>query len=150
MIIGNANNGGPKVYDVTNYLDDHPGGKEVMTDLAGKNADELFEDIMSNDQWKRFGPSALSRPPDGPWVVSFDSVIEDDEADALTAVIIHCFAIRNMCLLKFCFPWAQEMCSIILNPPSNILHYFYSILLGQEIHLLYLLLDFLFPIQCLP
>jgi hypothetical protein len=45
MIIGNANNGGPKVYDVTNYLDDHPGGKEVMTDLAGKNADELFEDI---------------------------------------------------------------------------------------------------------
>ena len=45
MVIGNANNGGPKVYDVTNYLDDHPGGKEVMTDLAGKNADELFEDI---------------------------------------------------------------------------------------------------------
>ena len=45
IVIGNANNGGPKVYDVTNYLDDHPGGKEVMTDMAGINADELFEDI---------------------------------------------------------------------------------------------------------
>ena len=45
LVIGNANNGGPKVYDVTSYLDDHPGGKEVMTDLAGRNADELFEDI---------------------------------------------------------------------------------------------------------
>jgi len=42
--------GGPKVYDVTNYLDDHPGGAEVMLDLAGKDADEFFEDIgHSND-----------------------------------------------------------------------------------------------------
>ena len=42
--------GGPKVYDVTNYLDDHPGGAEVMLDLAGQNADEFFEDIgHSND-----------------------------------------------------------------------------------------------------
>ena len=45
IVIGNDKNGGPKVYDVTNYLDDHPGGREVMIDLAGKNADELFEDI---------------------------------------------------------------------------------------------------------
>lgn len=45
MIIGNEQNGGPKVYDVSNYLDDHPGGAEVMLDLAGQNADEFFEDI---------------------------------------------------------------------------------------------------------
>merc|ERR1719319_961782 len=45
LIIGNANNGGPKVYDVTNYLNDHPGGSEVMLDLGGQNADEFFEDI---------------------------------------------------------------------------------------------------------
>ncbi len=38
------------MYDVTNYLDDHPGGAEVMLDLAGKDADEFFEDIgHSND-----------------------------------------------------------------------------------------------------
>ena len=44
------NEGGAKVYDVTTYLDDHPGGAEVMLDVAGKDADEFFEDIgHSND-----------------------------------------------------------------------------------------------------
>jgi cytochrome b involved in lipid metabolism len=33
------------VYDVTKYLDDHPGGAEVMLDVAGGDADEFFEDI---------------------------------------------------------------------------------------------------------
>jgi cytochrome b5 len=37
--------GGPKVYDVSTYLDDHPGGAEVLLDVAGKDADEFFEDI---------------------------------------------------------------------------------------------------------
>lgn len=37
--------GGAKVYDVTKYLDDHPGGAEVMLDVAGQDADEFFEDI---------------------------------------------------------------------------------------------------------
>mmetsp|Transcript_17795 Transcript_17795/g.35818 ORF Transcript_17795/g.35818 Transcript_17795/m.35818 type:complete len:138 (+) Transcript_17795:252-665(+) len=50
LVIGNATNGGPKVYDVTSYLDDHPGGAEVMLDVAGQDADEFFEDIgHSND-----------------------------------------------------------------------------------------------------
>ena len=40
-----AMKGGPKVYDVTKYLDDHPGGAEVMLDVAGQDADEFFEDI---------------------------------------------------------------------------------------------------------
>jgi cytochrome b involved in lipid metabolism len=30
---------------VTKYLDDHPGGAEVMLDVAGQDADEFFEDI---------------------------------------------------------------------------------------------------------
>ncbi len=38
------------MYDVTSYLDDHPGGAEVMLDVGGKDADEFFEDIgHSND-----------------------------------------------------------------------------------------------------
>eukprot|EP00604_Paraphysomonas_vestita_P003466 CAMPEP_0174820498 /NCGR_PEP_ID=MMETSP1107-20130205/4385_1 /TAXON_ID=36770 /ORGANISM="Paraphysomonas vestita, Strain GFlagA" /LENGTH=134 /DNA_ID=CAMNT_0016035997 /DNA_START=864 /DNA_END=1268 /DNA_ORIENTATION=- len=45
IIIGNDKNGGPKVYDVTKYLDDHPGGSEVMMEFAGKDADNMFEDI---------------------------------------------------------------------------------------------------------
>ena len=45
IIIGNTKNGGPKVYNVTPYLDDHPGGSEVILELAGKYADDMFEDI---------------------------------------------------------------------------------------------------------
>lgn len=38
------------MYDVTKYLDDHPGGAEVLLDVAGQDADEFFEDIgHSND-----------------------------------------------------------------------------------------------------
>ena len=33
-----------KVYDVTTYVEDHPGGEEVLFDLAGQDASEGFED----------------------------------------------------------------------------------------------------------
>mmetsp|Transcript_67657 Transcript_67657/g.126639 ORF Transcript_67657/g.126639 Transcript_67657/m.126639 type:complete len:136 (-) Transcript_67657:223-630(-) len=53
LVIGNTKNGGPKVYDISKYLDDHPGGKEVMMDLAGKNADEMFEDIGHSNEARK-------------------------------------------------------------------------------------------------
>ncbi|KAF1779629.1 hypothetical protein JG687_00016735 [Phytophthora cactorum] len=47
-----------KVYDVTAFLDDHPGGPEIMVDVAGQDATDEFEDIgHSNDareQLKQF------------------------------------------------------------------------------------------------
>jgi len=43
---------------VTKYLDDHPGGAEVMLDVAGQDADEFFEDIghskEARQELKRF------------------------------------------------------------------------------------------------
>ena len=45
IIIGNERTGGAKVYDVTKYLEDHPGGDAVLLELAGKYADDMFEDI---------------------------------------------------------------------------------------------------------
>ncbi|XP_047147184.1 cytochrome b5 [Vigna umbellata] len=35
---------GGKVYDVTQYLDDHPGGDDVILAATGKDATEDFED----------------------------------------------------------------------------------------------------------
>ncbi|ETV77217.1 hypothetical protein H257_09104 [Aphanomyces astaci] len=43
IIIGE--DGAKKVYDITKYLDDHPGGPEIVLDLAGKDGNEEFEDI---------------------------------------------------------------------------------------------------------
>eukprot|EP00301_Raphidiophrys_heterophryoidea_P013558 c2100_g1_i1.p1 GENE.c2100_g1_i1~~c2100_g1_i1.p1 ORF type:complete len:144 (-),score=32.50 c2100_g1_i1:109-513(-) len=33
------------VYDVTKFLDDHPGGPDVIHDMAGRDATEPFEDV---------------------------------------------------------------------------------------------------------
>ncbi|XP_019768728.1 cytochrome b5 isoform X2 [Dendroctonus ponderosae] len=33
------------VYDVTTFLNEHPGGEEVLLEHAGKNATEAFEDV---------------------------------------------------------------------------------------------------------
>ncbi|KAL8150225.1 hypothetical protein V2J09_020033 [Rumex salicifolius] len=38
-----------KVYDVTTYLDEHPGGDDVFFDVAGKDANEEFEDAGHSD-----------------------------------------------------------------------------------------------------
>uniref|UniRef100_A0A3P9KMM0 Cytochrome b5 n=1 Tax=Oryzias latipes TaxID=8090 RepID=A0A3P9KMM0_ORYLA len=34
-----------KIYDVTKFLDEHPGGEEVLREQAGGDATESFEDV---------------------------------------------------------------------------------------------------------
>mmetsp|Transcript_11317 Transcript_11317/g.42265 ORF Transcript_11317/g.42265 Transcript_11317/m.42265 type:complete len:137 (+) Transcript_11317:129-539(+) len=50
LVIGNETNGGPKVYDVTKYMDSHPGGRDVLEDVAGEDADESFEDMGHSEE----------------------------------------------------------------------------------------------------
>jgi len=35
-----------KVYDVTAFLDEHPGGSEIMVDVTGRDATDDFEDVV--------------------------------------------------------------------------------------------------------
>merc|ERR1712227_346500 len=37
-----------QVYDVTSFLEEHPGGKEVLLALAGSDATNAFEDVGHN------------------------------------------------------------------------------------------------------
>ncbi|KAJ9092899.1 hypothetical protein QFC21_006611 [Naganishia friedmannii] len=39
-----------KVYDVTKFLDDHPGGDEVMLEEVARDATEAFEDVGHSDE----------------------------------------------------------------------------------------------------
>lgn len=37
-----------KVYDVTSFLDDHPGGGDLILDYAGKDVKEIMDDVQSH------------------------------------------------------------------------------------------------------
>uniref|UniRef100_A0A7S1UHH4 Cytochrome b5 heme-binding domain-containing protein n=1 Tax=Phaeomonas parva TaxID=124430 RepID=A0A7S1UHH4_9STRA len=50
IVVGNETNGGPKVYDVSKYLESHPGGSDVIEDVAGEDADESFEDMGHSEE----------------------------------------------------------------------------------------------------
>ena len=53
IILGNDTAGGKRVYDVTQYLDDHPGGVEVIMEFAGRDADGMFEDIGHSESARK-------------------------------------------------------------------------------------------------
>ena len=42
-----------KVYNVTKYLEDHPGGEEVLLDRAGKDATEDYEDVGHSNEARK-------------------------------------------------------------------------------------------------
>lgn len=53
-----------KVYNVTKYLEDHPGGEEVLIDRAGKDATEDFEDVgHSNEARKQLNTYEIGELP---------------------------------------------------------------------------------------
>ncbi|KAF2277279.1 inositolphosphorylceramide-B C-26 hydroxylase [Westerdykella ornata] len=39
---------GTKVYDVTSFLDDHPGGSDLILDYAGKDVGKIMQDVVSH------------------------------------------------------------------------------------------------------
>lgn len=39
-----------KVYDVTKYLEEHPGGSAILQDVAGRDATQEFEDVGHSEE----------------------------------------------------------------------------------------------------
>ncbi|KAJ0163360.1 putative cytochrome b5 [Colletotrichum tanaceti] len=39
-----------KIYDCTKFIDEHPGGEEVLLDVGGQDATEAFEDVGHSDE----------------------------------------------------------------------------------------------------
>ncbi|KAK5216069.1 hypothetical protein LTR99_001753 [Exophiala xenobiotica] len=42
-----------KVLDLSNFVDEHPGGEEVLVDQGGKDATEAFEDVSHSEEARR-------------------------------------------------------------------------------------------------
>jgi hypothetical protein len=38
-----------KVYSVSKYLEDHPGGKEILLEVAGQDATKIFEEALHSE-----------------------------------------------------------------------------------------------------
>jgi len=39
-----------KVYSISSFIDEHPGGEEVLLDVGGQDATEAFEDVGHSDE----------------------------------------------------------------------------------------------------
>ncbi|KAI9681844.1 MAG: hypothetical protein M1829_000589 [Trizodia sp. TS-e1964] len=39
-----------KIYNATEFVDEHPGGEEVLMDVGGQDATEAFEDVGHSDE----------------------------------------------------------------------------------------------------
>jgi len=39
-----------KVYNTSSFIDEHPGGEEVLLDVGGQDATEAFEDVGHSDE----------------------------------------------------------------------------------------------------
>ncbi|KAG8218500.1 cytochrome b5-like heme/steroid binding domain-containing protein [Butyriboletus roseoflavus] len=48
-----------KVYNVTKFIDEHPGGDEVIISEGGKDATEAFEDVGHSDEARGLLPDLL-------------------------------------------------------------------------------------------
>eukprot|EP00449_Zooxanthella_nutricula_P028816 CAMPEP_0198536348 /NCGR_PEP_ID=MMETSP1462-20131121/41494_1 /TAXON_ID=1333877 /ORGANISM="Brandtodinium nutriculum, Strain RCC3387" /LENGTH=81 /DNA_ID=CAMNT_0044266303 /DNA_START=97 /DNA_END=342 /DNA_ORIENTATION=- len=56
---------GDDVYDVTNFLKDHPGGKKSIMLFAGKDATEEFDMLHDRKVIKKYGVDAGTVKPMG-------------------------------------------------------------------------------------
>ncbi|KAK7207862.1 cytochrome b5 [Myxozyma melibiosi] len=48
-----------KVYDCTKFIDEHPGGEEVLLDCGGTDATDAFEDVGHSDDARSLLPNML-------------------------------------------------------------------------------------------
>jgi len=81
--------GGAKVYDVSNYLDDHPGGAEVLLDLGGQYADPFFEDIgHSEDARKELKTLIVGKLKEGEINKYVDEAATSNSNDSVTSNLV--------------------------------------------------------------
>ncbi|MCJ1230697.1 hypothetical protein MMC12_007371 [Toensbergia leucococca] len=51
-----------KIYNVTEFIDEHPGGEEVLLDVGGQDATEAFEDVGHSDEAREILQGLLVAP----------------------------------------------------------------------------------------
>ncbi|MCJ1406283.1 hypothetical protein MMC19_000348 [Ptychographa xylographoides] len=57
-----AEHSSKKVYNATTFVDEHPGGEEVLLDVGGQDATEAFEDVGHSDEAREILEGLLVGP----------------------------------------------------------------------------------------
>ncbi|KAI8063160.1 cytochrome b5 [Gongronella butleri] len=97
-----------KVYDITQFVLEHPGGEEVLLDEAGKDATESFEDIGHSDEAREILSKYLIGELDAASRVDnhkFDPIrageLPDQKSGSALRVIVPALAIVGFLAYKF-------------------------------------------------
>ncbi|KAJ3070851.1 hypothetical protein HDU98_006142 [Podochytrium sp. JEL0797] len=69
-----------KVYDITNFLSEHPGGKKVLVKVAGTDASKQFDQFHNAGVLEKFGPKLLKGTIGSAAAPTTVSVVEPQQA----------------------------------------------------------------------
>ncbi|KAI7896224.1 cytochrome b5 [Mucor mucedo] len=97
-----------KVYDVSTFAEDHPGGEEAIYDEAGKDATESFEDIGHSDEARellqKFYIGELDTTSPGavkPTPVPVTRIPEEKPKGSVLRVLIPAVVVAGILLYKY-------------------------------------------------
>ncbi|KAF2098301.1 cytochrome b5 [Rhizodiscina lignyota] len=69
-----------KIYNASSFIDEHPGGEEVLLDVGGQDATEAFEDVGHSDEAREILTGLLvgklKRKPGDPQPRDLDSQLK--------------------------------------------------------------------------
>lgn len=77
-----------KVYDITSYLDEHPGGEEVVLDCAGQDATGPFDDIGHSDDAREVLEKLLVGKVEGGAPPAKTATAQDTKPDEFPVLLI--------------------------------------------------------------
>ncbi|KAH0843901.1 hypothetical protein AYO21_10404 [Fonsecaea monophora] len=105
-----------KVYNASSFVDEHPGGEEVLLDVGGQDATEAFEDVGHSDEAREILEGlivgSLKRAPGdpAPKVGATDKIAAGpggSSADTGTGVAMYAVLLVGAALAYFGYTYMQ-------------------------------------------
>lgn len=102
-----------KVYDVSSFLNEHPGGEEILLDHAGKESSEDFDDVGHSkdamDLMKKYHVGDLvdsektNKPPKDGWSSSYGKSDQKKDEEGMNTMILAAVVVIFVAILYFVY-----------------------------------------------